>query len=196
MAPSTTKPKRTGRANSKKAAPSSAADMKASAADAPLFEIDTTGSSTVRHALLADAGPATARLRKGQSFKKPLRSDQILAARSSVPALSSRAQPASEVQARKQAEKRYKVDRETKERLKRIVGRDGQGEGLWGVKGHQSRGELTAAMKSAGEYDAWEVDEAEANKTGEEDMTMEAAIARHTNKKAKPKVSTICASWA
>ncbi|ORY90169.1 putative membrane protein [Leucosporidium creatinivorum] len=184
--PAAPKQKRSGRANSKKAAPSSSATAIASAADAPLFEIDTVGSSTVRHSLLANAAPANARLRKGTSFNKPLKSDQILAARSSVPALRGKVVPSSDIQARKTKEKLGRVDRATKEKLKRIVGRDGQGEGLWGVKGAAGEGELTEAVKKAGEYDAWEV---VVKKSKYDDEAMDEAIIASTGKRV-PKAPT------
>jgi nucleolar protein 53 len=181
--PAAPKTKRSGRANSKKAAPSSSA--LASTSQSPLFEIDTVGSSSVRHSLLHAPAPAAARLRKGTSFKKPLKSDLILAARSSVPALSSRVVPSTEVQAKRNQEKLGRVDRATKEKLKRIVGRDGQGVGLWAVKsGADQEDALTEAARKTGEYDAWEL----VVKDGPEvDVAMKEVILANTTKQI-PKV--------
>lgn len=176
------------RANSKKAAPSTAKLAASADVDKPLFEIDTTGSSSVRHALLADQAPAAARLRKGQSFKKPLRSELILAQRSSVPALSSKAVPSAEAQARRVKAKLGKVDRATKEKLKRMTGRDGQGEGLWGLKSNGDREEaVSSAVKDAGKYDAWKAEQ-EA-KGDDEDAAMKEVLAVHDPKtRPAPKV--------
>ncbi|EGU13354.1 putative membrane protein [Rhodotorula toruloides ATCC 204091] len=169
------------RANSKKAAPSTAKLAASADADKPLFEIDTTGSSSVRHALLADQAPAAARLRKGQSFKKPLRSELILAQRSNVPALSSKVVPSAEAQAKRVKAKLGKVDRATKEKLKRMTGRDGQGEGLWGLKSTGNREEaVSGAVRDAGKYDAWK---AEQEAKGEdEDAAMKEVLAIHDPK--------------
>ncbi|GAA5985184.1 hypothetical protein JCM5350_004262 [Sporobolomyces pararoseus] len=167
------------RANSKKAAPSSkkqAADVLASQ---PLFEIDTQGNSSVRRTLLADQQPAQARLRKGQSIHKPLRSDLILAQRSDVPALSSRVVPSAAAQAKKNKAKLGKVDRATKEKLKRIAGRDGQGEGLWGIKTGDKGEALSDAVKAAGGYDAWKAKE---KPSEEEDTAMREFLAIHDAK--------------
>ncbi|KAJ8297219.1 putative membrane protein [Rhodotorula toruloides] len=169
------------RANSKKAAPSTAKLAASADADKPLFEIDTTGSSSVRHTLLADQAPAAARLRKGQSFKKPLRSELILAQRSNVPALSSKVVPSAEAQAKRVKAKLGKVDRATKEKLKRMTGRDGQGEGLWGLKSTGDREEaVSGAVRDAGKYDAWK---AEQEATGDdEDAAMKEVLAIHDPK--------------
>ncbi|GAA5915515.1 hypothetical protein JCM6882_005924 [Rhodosporidiobolus microsporus] len=147
------------RANSKKAAPSTSASALASAAEQPLFQVDTTGSSSVRHALLADQAPAAARLRKGQSFKKPLRSDLILAQRSAEPALSSRVVPSAEAKAKQVKKKLAGVDRRTKEKLRRIVGKDGEGEGLWGVKSAKGEGARGLQGEKGKAYDAWAEEE-------------------------------------
>lgn len=174
--------KRSGGANGKKNAPSSLQQVQPPA----LFEVDTAGDATVRRTLLHDAAPAAARLRKGTSFNKPLKSDQILAARSSVPALRSKIVPSTEVQAKKTKEKLGRVDRATKEKLKRIVGRDGQGDGLWGVKsGGDQEEALTEAVRKAGEYDAWHV---VAKKSKYNDEAMDEAIIASTTGRA-PKVS-------
>ncbi|GAA5827170.1 hypothetical protein JCM11251_001151 [Rhodosporidiobolus azoricus] len=166
------------RANSKKAAPSSTRLASSAEASLPLFEVDTTGSSAVRHALLADQAPAAARLRKGQSFKKPLRSDLILAARSSEPALSSKVVPSAEAKAKSVKKKLGAVDRKTKEKLKRIAGKDGQGEGLWGVKS-QGEGERGLQGEKAKSYDAWAAAE-EVNE--DDDAGMKRTLAVHDPK--------------
>jgi nucleolar protein 53 len=126
-----------------------------------LFKMDSKGDSSVRNTLLgqlATSNPASGRLRKGTSFNKVLKSTSILAMRSAEPAMTGRKIPDALTVVKKDKEKAGKVDRATKERLKRITGREGSGSGLWGVKSGGPREELmTEAMKSAGEYDAWEV---------------------------------------
>ncbi|KAM0793612.1 hypothetical protein ACM66B_001045 [Microbotryomycetes sp. NB124-2] len=191
------------RANSKKAAPSSAAIARANASskqlgttskqdDKPLFEVDTVGSASVRRTLLANQAPAQARLRKGQSINKPLKSEEILAQRSAVPALHSRvvAAPDSKRNKRKLAH----VDRATKDKLKRIAGRDGHGQGLWGVKSDSNdRPEMiTEAVKQAGTFDAWATAAADdADTTGSsssttlKDEAMEQVLSVHKGKKVK-----------
>ena len=171
------------RANSKKAAPSTARLDHQVQQDKPLFEIDTAGSSTVRHQLLADQGPAQARLRKGQSFKKPLRSDLILAQRSSVPALTSRATPSADAQAKRVKSRLGKVDRETKDKLRRLAGKDGQGEGLWAVKSGGDRPEAVEAVKEAGRYDAWAAAQEQAGM--DEDASMKEVLTVN-NPKTRP----------
>ncbi|GAA6051910.1 hypothetical protein JCM3770_006570 [Rhodotorula araucariae] len=166
------------RANSKKAAPSSAHLDTAR----PLFEIDTAGSSTVRHQLQADQGPAGSRLRKGQSFKKPLRSDLILAQRSGEPALTSRVVPSADAQAKRVKERLGKVDRATKDKLRRLAGKDGQGEGLWGLR-TGDRGVAAESVKDAGRYDAWAVVHKELGK--DEDAAMNEVLTVN-NPKTKP----------
>ncbi|GAA5855039.1 hypothetical protein JCM8547_002356 [Rhodosporidiobolus lusitaniae] len=166
------------RANSKKAAPSSAAARTAALNDLPLFQVDVQGDSSIRHQLQADQGPASARLRKGQSFKKALRSDLILAQRSSVPALSSRAVPSAEAQFKKDKAKLGNVDRKTKEKLKRLAGKDGHGEGLWGIK-TGDQGEAVERVKDAGRYDAWEKPEGPGK---DADAAMLAVLAGHDPK--------------
>ncbi|GAA6024610.1 hypothetical protein JCM11491_006045 [Sporobolomyces phaffii] len=170
------------RANSKKAAPSSETLAANAKPTQPLFEIDTHGSASVRRTLLADQQPAQARLRKGQSIHKPLRSDLILAQRSDVPALSSRVVPSAAAQAKKRDVKAAKVDRKTKDRLKRLAGRDGQGEGLWGVKSGANEQALSDAVKAAGGYDAWKAQE---QPSAEEDTAMKQFLAVH-DAKARP----------
>lgn len=207
--------RRPGKANSKKSAPRSAlpGDPHSTSANAssdqPLFEIDTTGSSTVRNQLKADLHPAQARLRKGQQ-KPLLRSDQILAQRSSVPALSSKVQPTLQVQQRKDVKKRAHVDRETKERLKRIVGRDngGSDSGLWAIKSQKqvnesapgsglARSVAAAGIQDLAEFDAWAKSASVsdvarvANGDDDQDVSMEAVVALHNGKKTKPKVCNI-----
>lgn len=180
--PATRTAKGKGKANSKKAAPSSTSLQ----TEAPAFLVDSTGDASVRRTLLHDAAPAAARLRKGTSFNKPLKSDQILAARSSAPALRGKVVPSTEVQAKRTKEKLGRVDRATKEKLKRIVGRDGQGQGLWGVKsGGDHEEAVTEAVKKAGEYDAWQV---VTKKSKYDDEAMDEAILQSTTGRA-PKVS-------
>ncbi|KAI5477514.1 P60-like family protein [Pseudohyphozyma bogoriensis] len=147
------------RANSKKAGRKAAPPPPPPAPEAPLFEIDTVGSSSVRHSLLsafssADPSAAPHKLRKGQSINKPLKSTQILAARSGVPAVTNR-------RSESEGNKKKRVTREEKERMKRIVGREGKGEGLWGVKsGVTGLVEATEQRLKMGKtYDAWKVEE-------------------------------------
>lgn len=170
------------RANSKKAAPSSQKAQKAAAADQPLFEVDTTGNASVRHSLLADQAPAAAKLRRGASFKKPLRSDLILAERSGVPALTSKVVPSAEVQTKRVKAKRGQVDRATKEKLKRMTGRDGKGEGLWGIKSGAGDEAVPDSVKEAGRYDAWT---AAPEADDDEDLEMKKVLAIH-NEKTRP----------
>lgn len=174
------------RANSKKAAPSSKRAQQAADADKPLFEVDTKGSSQVRHALLADQAPAAARLRKGASFRKPLRSDLILAQRSAVPALSSKVAPTADIQAKRAKAKLGAVDRATKEKLKRMTGRDGQGEGLWGIKSGPGEEAVPSSVKEAGKYDAWTP---APKPDADEDAEMKKVLAVHSAKtRPVPKV--------
>ncbi|GAA5844808.1 hypothetical protein JCM3766R1_003324 [Sporobolomyces carnicolor] len=167
------------RANSKKAAPSSVQHERQLAASQPLFEIDTAGSASVRRTLLADQQPAQGRLRKGQSIHKPLRSDLILAQRSDVPALSSRVVPSATAQQKRNQAKLAKVDRQTKEKLKRLAGRDGDGQGLWGIKSGKSGEELSDAVKLAGGYDAWKAKE---QPSQDDDTAMKEFLAIHDHK--------------
>lgn len=171
--------------NSKKSAPPSTLPSTSEL----LFQVDTVGSSSVRHTLLhaeTSANPASGRLRKGASFNKPLKSDLILAVRSSVPALTGRVVPSAETVVKKDKEKMGRVDRATKERLNRIAGRDGKGTGLWAVKSGGAKEEaLTEAVRSAGEYDAWEVKVKTVDH--KEDLALQKELALNTQKNI-PKV--------
>ncbi|BGP44403.1 hypothetical protein JCM10450v2_000214 [Rhodotorula kratochvilovae] len=183
------------RANNKKAAPSTA-QLDQSAQDSrPLFEIDTQGSSTVRHQLNADQGPAGSRLRKGQSFKKPLRSDLILAQRSSEPALTSRVVPSADAQAKRVKERLGKVDRATKDKLRRLAGKDGQGEGLRGVK-TGDKGEAVENVKDAGRYDAWAAAQKKAVDEDEDAAMQEILTNNHPKTKPAPKAPATLAKHA
>lgn len=174
------------RANSKKAAPSSKKQQADALASQPLFEIDTQGNNSVRRTLLADQQPAQARLRKGQSIHKPLRSDLILAQRSDTPAATNRRAPSTGTQTKRNTVKQGKVDKATKERLKRIAGRDGEGEGLWGIKTGDQGEALSDAVKAAGGYDAWKAKEQPGE---EEDTAMREFLAIHDSKsRPVPKV--------
>lgn len=161
--------------------------LRASAAapvETPLFQTDSKGDSSVRHSLLhqaSSANPASGRLRKGASFTKVLKSDSILAMRSNTPALTSRVVPSALKVIKKDQRLVTKVDRATKERLRRMTGRSGEGEGLWGVSAGGPRDELlTEAMKSAGEYDPWEIKVVPS--VAGEDLAMKAIIAANTEK--------------
>ncbi|GAA5925259.1 hypothetical protein JCM3775_006408 [Rhodotorula graminis] len=172
------------RANSKKAAPTTARLDRSAQLDQPLFEIDTAGSSSVRHQLLADQAPGQARLRKGQSFKKPLRSDLILAQRSSVPALNSRVVPSADAQAKRVKARLGKVDRDTKDKLRRLAGKDGQGDGLFALKSLSDRPEAVEGVKDAGRYDAW--DAAQQVEAGEDDDASMREVLALSNPKTRP----------
>ncbi|KAK4705760.1 nucleolar protein 53, partial [Phenoliferia sp. Uapishka_3] len=177
---------KTTRANSKKAAPASVTPAKTAE---PLFQLDTAGDSSVRnslqHAFSAGPNPAAARLRRGTAFNKPLKSDQILAARSAEPALRGRVIPSLEIEKKKDKVRRTHIDRETKERLKRITGRDGSGSGLWSVKSGGAKEEaLTEAVRQAGGYDAWERKMEEIDENDDESLKklILANTTRHTPK--------------
>ncbi|KAM0756615.1 hypothetical protein T439DRAFT_376781 [Meredithblackwellia eburnea MCA 4105] len=177
------------RANSKKASSSTSSSKKKAAVvdnEAPLFEIDTQGSSSVRHSLLhsfTTDNAAQPRLRKGTSFTKPLKSDQILAVRSSVPAMTGRKVPSTEVGRKKDSEKRKHIDKETRERLKRLAGRAGKGEGLWGVKDGEGNAREEGLKKLNAVYDAWKVEEVEELKEDEDE-----AMKKYVNEKVNGRV--------
>ncbi|GAA5837312.1 hypothetical protein JCM9279_005650 [Rhodotorula babjevae] len=172
------------RANSKKAAPTTARLDRSAQHDKPLFEIDTAGSSQVRHQLLADQAPAQARLRKGHSFNKPLRSDLILAQRSAVPALNSRVVPSADAQAKRVKARLGKVDRDTKDKLRRLAAKDGHGDGLFALKSLSDRPEAVDAVKDAGRYDAWEA--AQQVELGEDDDAGMREVLALSNPKTRP----------
>jgi hypothetical protein len=157
-----------------------------------LFAVDTSGDASVRNSLLHAATsdvPASGRLRKGASFNKPLKSDLILAQRSKVPALTGRVVPSAGTVLRKDQEKMGRIDRATKERLNRIAGRDGKGQGLWSVKSGGAKEEaLSEEVKNAGGYDAWEVKVRKV--VPGEDLTLQAVVKASTTK-GVPKVSSI-----
>lgn len=137
------------RANSKKSAPLT---QPLPPLEDPLFQVDLVGNSITRRSLHSSSHPDSfsSHLRRG-STRKPLTSDLILSQairNTATPALPSRFDPAVAT-ARK-----AKVDRKTKEKLKAIVGRNRTGDGLWGVKS-LVQGDLTEAVKRAGEYDVW-----------------------------------------
>merc|ERR1711939_600171 len=124
-----------------------------------LFQVDVGGDNSVRHSVQAEysraaaggAGAAAAgqRLRKGESFNKRLKADEILANKSSTPAVSQRSHAG--------AGRDKVLDKATRDRLRRLTKRDGQGRGLWGVKSDKGKQEdpLTEAVRKAGAYDPW-----------------------------------------
>merc|ERR1711939_534112 len=122
-----------------------------------LFQVDVGGDNSVRHSVQAEysraaAGGAAAagqRLRKGESFNKRLKADEILANKSSTPAVSQRSHAG--------AGRDKVLDKATRDRLRRLTKRDGQGRGLWGVKSDKGKQEdpLTEAVRKAGAYDPW-----------------------------------------
>lgn len=79
------------------------------------------------------------------------------------------------------------IDRATKERMKRIVGRDGDGTGLWAVKsgGGPEEEAMMERLKKAGEYDAWE--KRIAKVIPGEDLGLKAVIKENTTR-VVPKV--------
>jgi nucleolar protein 53 len=128
----------------------------------PIFEIDSTGSSTVRSKLLSEhygeANPASARIRKGSRVARPLKSQEILAQRSNVPAVTSRVR-LPPVQVSKREREAGKIRPELKRRLERTARRDRKhtGRGLFDAPNVKDvEGELSEAVRRAGEYDAWQ----------------------------------------
>jgi nucleolar protein 53 len=133
-----------------------------SAEPAPLFEIDSRGSSTVRSKLLAEhyaeANPASAKIAKGTRIARPLRSQEILAQRSNVPSISSRVKLPSVAVPKKERES-GKIRPELKRRLERIARRNRKhtGRGLFDAPAAPDiKGELSEAVRRAGEYDVWQ----------------------------------------
>jgi nucleolar protein 53 len=128
----------------------------------PIFEIDSKGSSAVRSRLLAEhhgeANPASARIRKGSRVTRPLRSQEILAQRSNVPGVTSRVR-LPPVQVTQKERETGKIRPELKRRLARMARRDRRhtGRGLFDAPDQRDvHGELSEAVRRAGEYDAWQ----------------------------------------
>lgn len=153
-----------------------------------LFVLDDEGDDSLRRQLLSSTWdtPAAAHPRKGSG--KPLKSEQILAMRSKVPARMSKAQPRSVMQREKLAhERREKIDPEVKKRLRSMVKRNNvEGRGLWDVSAQKdvSGQELSTAVKEAGSYDVWLANQAEQEE--EEDESMDHI--KEIVKAPKPKV--------
>jgi len=126
------------------------------ATDADLFVFDEAGDETLRRQLQSSTwdNPAAANARKGSG--KPLKSAEILAQRSRVPGMTSRAQPGAMVKYKLEKEKRMKITPEVKKRLRSMVKRNNVGgKGLWDVIEAGGANLERAEVKNAGEYDMW-----------------------------------------
>lgn len=117
--------------------------------DSDLFEIDAAGDEALRSRILSSTwdAPAAAHPRRGSG--KPLKSLEILAQRSKVPAQKSKAQPGIMVQDLKEREKRARITPELKRRLKGLVQHANSNERS---KGNQA---LPDAVAGSGTYDVW-----------------------------------------
>lgn len=132
-------------------------DKMKQATDAELFTVDEAGDEGLRRSLYASTwdAPAAAHPRKGSG--KPLKSEQILAQRSRVPARTSKATPGVMVQQKLEREKRSKITPEVKKRLRGMVKRNEMHDrGLWDVSDAQKQvGLLNGENVPTGGYDAW-----------------------------------------
>ena len=88
-----------------------------------LFTVDASGDDGLRRQLLASTwdNPAAAHPRRGSG--RPLRSEEILAQRSRVPARTSKVTPGIMVKQKKDLERRMKITPELKKRLRGMVTR-------------------------------------------------------------------------
>lgn len=111
-----------------------------------LFQIDSTGSQSVRQRLQTDARPHP---RKGSA--KPLKSAQIIAeARGG----SSKTKPFVAKHARQREKEAVGYNRDLHAKLQRMVKRKAKsGQGLWGVA--QQEGETDAGVVGQQTYDVW-----------------------------------------
>lgn len=126
------------------------------ATDADLFVFDEAGDETLRRQLQSSTwdNPAAANARKGSG--KPLKSSEILAQRSRVPGMTSRAQPGAMIKYKVEREKRMKITPDLKKRLRSMVKRNNVGgKGLWDVAETGGVAVQHAEVKNAGEYDMW-----------------------------------------
>ena len=127
--------------------------------DTDLFAIDDAGNEQLRAQLLSGThdAPAAAHPRRGSG--KPLKSTEILAMRSKVPARTSKVQPGVMVQHMKEREKRMKVTPELKKRLRSMVKHaNASDRGLWDATSHNDRAalQLPSAVAGSGSQDLWD----------------------------------------
>lgn len=130
------------------------------ATDAELFTVDAAGDESLRRNLLSSTWdtPAAAHARRGSG--KPLKSAEILAMRSRVPAQTSKKQPGLMTQIKNERERRSKITPELKRRLRGMVKHDNRNDrGLWDVA---STSQTPSAMQVAESlkdgrtaYDVW-----------------------------------------
>lgn len=143
------------------------------AMDAELFAVDDTGDETLRRQVLSSTwdAPAAAHARRGSG--RPLKSAEILAMRSRVPALTSKVVPGIMVQQKKEAERKGKIDPQVKRRLRSMVRRDNAHDrGLWDVTVGPSNAAapLSQAVEAAGSHDVWD---AQSSSDGRNESTNE-----------------------
>lgn len=81
--------------------------------------------------------------------KRPLKMDEILSARSAIPAVGTRSSKLSNGLVTRPKKIKGVLSRYEKERLAKMVGRGSE-------LGPQPSGELTAAVKQAGSFDVWD----------------------------------------
>lgn len=124
------------------------------ATDAELFTVDAGGDESLRRSLATSwDAPAAANPRRGSG--RPLKSMEILAQRSRVPAQKSKAAPGLMLQQKLEREKRQKISPELKKRLRGMVKRNNtQDRGLWDVSTGAPK-EFQMAEIAEGSYDAW-----------------------------------------
>ena len=129
-----------------------------SALDTELFAVDVAGDEGMRRSMLSSTwdSPAAAHPRKGSG--KPLRSQEILAQRSKVPAQLSKATPGIMAAQKLERERRAKITPEMKRRLRGMVKRDRTVDrGLWDVAQEKQLHFLGGDVAvQAGEYDVWD----------------------------------------
>jgi len=134
------------------------------ATDAELFTVDAAGDEGLRRNLLSSTydTPAAAHARKGSG--KPLKSAEILAMRSRVPAQTSKKLPGLMTQIKNDRERRAKITPELKKRLRGMVKHNNsQDRGLWDVAGTSeapSAIQVADSLKngSGSSYDVWTMD--------------------------------------
>lgn len=126
------------------------------ATDADLFVVDEAGDETLRRQILSftwDA-PAAAHARRGSG--KPLKSTQILAQRSKVPARTSKALPGAMAQYKSEQEKRMKITPVMKKRLRSMVKHNNSHDrGLWDVDEPLAKNLQLTDPSEAGSFDVW-----------------------------------------
>lgn len=124
------------------------------ATDAELFTVDAGGDESLRRSLATNwDAPAAANPRRGSG--KLLKSAEILAQRSRVPAQKSKASPGLMLQQKLEREKRQKITPELKKRLRGMVARTNtRDRGLWDVSDGAAK-ELQMADTGDVGYDVW-----------------------------------------